>query len=114
MFKLNHITIYICFFITILFELTVAVLVSDKIEDERLYINIGRLFVQLVILIFTLNSTSKIGLYVLVFYHVLLALTFLSKGLSIDTISLIFGIYHVLIGLMLYFNEEIDEKLKVL
>ena len=103
-------TLFFCVFLTIIVEVIVAYLVYQKIGNERISISIVRLIIQLIILISIPNF--KVGLYLLTFYHLILCLVFFTKGISFDVINFIFGLYHFLIGLLIYFNEEIDIKLK--
>lgn len=108
--KINKITLYFCLFLTILFEVVVAVLVYGKIGDERITISIFRLIVQLIFFIIIIFSNSRVAVFILTLYHVILGLYFFMK--DIEFMYILFGMYHFFVGIGIYFNDVIDLKLK--
>jgi hypothetical protein len=103
-------TIFICLLLTFIFEVAVAVLMLNEIGNDRLIISTLRLIIQLSFLVGILLSNSRILIYIITFYHVIIGLQFFTDDVKLMTV--IFGIYHILIGLTIYFNEEIDLKFK--
>lgn len=106
----KKLTIPICILLTLIFEVTVAVLVYKEIGDSRLTINIVRLIIQLLLLFWILSSKSRIPVYIITFYHVIIGLQFFTNDISLT--YAVFGLYHLIIGLMIYFSDEIDLRLK--
>ena len=97
-----------CIIFTILFEVIVAILVYNKIGSERMGISIFRTSIQIAFLWIIVKNNSKTLIYLLTFYHIMVGLTFFYK-LSTDLfINLIFGIYHFIVGLIIYFNIELN------
>lgn len=108
----KKITIHICLLLTLFFEIVVATLVYNEIGNGRVTISIFRLIIQLILLVGILLSNSRIPIYIITFYHVIIGLVFLVNDVTVTNVA--FGLYHFVIGLMIYFYEEIDLKLKKL
>ncbi len=102
--------LYFCIFLTIIFEVIVLYLVHENVCFDRINIIIGRLIIQILILISI--SNFRISLYVLTLYHAILCFSFFSKVNFLNDINSIFGLYHCLMGLLVYFNEEINKLVK--
>ena len=99
-------TLYISILLVFLFESIVAVLVYNKIGSDRIAVSTIRILIQILFLLVLLKSNNKVILYLFIFYHVVVCLQFLMKDSS--TINIIFGIYHIIIAVLVYFNENID------
>lgn len=103
-------TITIAFLLTIIFELTLMIMVYQKIGADRLPTQIIRLVVQVTLFLILFEKPSKTLLYILTFYHVLVALPLIPKFLNLDiTGQLVLG-YHVLLTVLIFFHVNIDQQ----
>ncbi|WP_177734542.1 hypothetical protein [Flavobacterium inviolabile] len=96
--------------LTIIVELTLTILVYNKIGAEKLPIHLGRLFFQILLFVFSMKN-SKTALFVLTAYHVVSALA-LFASFSKEAIGLFLIAYHLIIGLIIYFHDWIEDKFK--
>lgn len=102
--------LFIIAVLIILIESIVAVLVYNEIGGDRLLISIIRMLLQVFVLFLMASSNSKVLLYLFVFYHLVVGLQFFFKQ-SFGFIDMLFGVYHILVVLLAFFNEEIDNLL---
>ena len=99
--------------LTIIVEIILMVLVYNKIGGERLPTQIGRLVVQLMLIFWILNNKSNIGLFLLTAYHIVTGLFGMySKG-SIELLGQILIGFHIIIGLIIYFHDWIENKIGI-
>jgi len=99
--------------LTIIVEIILMILVYNKIGGERLPTQIGRLIVQVILILWVLNSKSNIGLFLLTAYHILTGLFGMySKG-SAELLGQILIGFHLLIGLIIYFHDWIESKIGI-
>lgn len=103
-------TLFLVILLIFLFELIVSILVFTKIGNERLLISIFRTAFQILVLIGIASSKNKILMYLFVFYHLIVGIQFFMSGI-VDIVKIIFGCFHLLIAVLVYFNEEIDNKI---
>ena len=99
--------------LTLIVELVLIILVYEKIGGDRLPSQIGRLIFQLICISFILIRKSNIALFLLSGFHIITALFFLFMNASPDLTDKMFGFYHIGIGLIIYFHDWIENKLKI-
>ncbi len=99
--------------LTLIVEIVLMLLVYEKIGGERIPIQIGRLIFQLICISFVLIRKSNIALFLLSGFHIITGLFFLYMNSSSELIDKMFGFYHVAIGLIIYFHDWIENKLKI-
>lgn len=104
-------TLGIALMLTILFEVVLMVLVYNRIGADSLPIQIIRLAVQITLFIVLFQKPSKIVLYILTFYHVLVALPLITKTDVIDMTGKTIFVYHILLTILVFFNVNIDLRL---
>lgn len=99
--------------LTLLVELILIILVYDTVGGIRLPYQIGRIIIQLALILWVLNSKSNVGLFLLTAYHIVIGLlgTY-SKG-SIDLFGQILIGFHFVIGIVIYFYDWIQNKIGI-
>lgn len=103
-------TIQICLLLTLVFEVALATFLYRHTGDAGVSIITLRIFIQVIFLVGILLTNSRIPIYILTFYHVIIGLQFFTNDFSM--LNSAFGLYHFVIGLLIYFNEEVDIRLK--
>ena len=99
--------------LTLIVELILMILVYNKIGGERLPSQIGRLTVQLILVIWVLSSKSNIALFLLAAYHIVSGLLGMySKG-STELLGQILIGFHIIIGIVIYFYDWIESKIGI-
>lgn len=98
--------------ITILIEIVLIILVYNKIGNERLPAQIGRLVFQIILILWILSSKSNTALFLLMAYHVIDGLIIINSSKATEIQNIILTIYHFVIGLAIYFHDWIEHKLK--
>ncbi|WP_298481447.1 hypothetical protein [uncultured Maribacter sp.] len=97
--------------LTLIVELILIVLVYNKVGGERLPSQIGRLSVQLILIIWVLSRKSNVGLFLLAAYHIVSGLFGMySKG-SAELLGQILIGFHIIIGIVVYFHDWIENKI---
>ena len=104
-------TLKIAFLITVLFEIILMVLVYNKIGADNLPTQIVRLAIQTTLFLILFEKRSKIILYILTFYHVLIALPLITEFNTIDMTGKSVFIYHLVLTILIFFNVNIDLRL---
>ena len=99
--------------LTIIVEVILMILVYNKVGSERLPSQIGRLTVQLILISWVLSSKSNTGLFLLTAYHIVSAIFGIySKGSSELLGQILIG-FHFIIGLIIYFHDWIESKMRI-
>jgi hypothetical protein len=97
--------------ITLIVELILMSLVFNKVGNERLPSQTGRLIFQLILIFWVLNRKSNIGLFLLAGYHIVSGLFGMySKG-STELLGQILIGFHFIIGIVIYFHDWIESKI---
>ncbi len=97
--------------LTIIVEIILMILVYNKIGGERLPIQLGRLTLQVILILWVLNSKSNTGLFLLTAYHIVIGLLgFYSKGSSLLLGQALIA-FHLIIGITIYFHDWIEDKI---
>ena len=104
----NRILLKIILGFTILVELVMMVMVYQKIGNERLPIQIGRLVFQLFLMVFILTEKSKTATFILAGFHMITSM--LHFYAELGWLSILLGSFHLIFGMIIYFNTEIEEK----
>lgn len=99
--------------LTLIIEVILIILVYNNIGDERLTLQIGRLTVHLILILWVFNSKSNIGLFLLTSYHILTGIIMWYSSNSPELFGIILIIYHIGIGLIIYFHDLLESKLKI-
>ena len=107
--KVLFFAILLSFFV----EIILIVLVYLKVGDERLPQQLIRFAFEIILATIILRSkSSNIPLLIFSGFHIINALIFFLR-FEIFTFEFYFGVYHVFIGLMIYFHDVIQSKLKI-
>lgn len=95
---------------TLLIEFIVITITYINIGPERMTVQGIRVFLQ-VLVILSILTHSKRGLFLLVAYHIIIGLdAFVLRDLS-NLFVLALGVYHIIIGLIIYFHDYIEENI---
>ncbi|BAO77023.1 hypothetical protein [Winogradskyella sp. PG-2] len=109
----NRPVLIVAIIITLIVELILMILVYNKIGTERLPFQIGRLTIQLILIIWVLACKSDVGLFLLAAYHIISALFGMySKGSAELLGQTLIGL-HVIIGIIIYFHDWIESKIGI-
>ena len=99
--------------LTITVEISLMILVYNKIGGERFPTQIVRLIVQIVLILWVLNNKSNIGLFLLAAYHILIGLFGMySRGSAELLVQVLIG-FHLIIGLVIYFHDWIEDRIGI-
>jgi hypothetical protein len=99
--------------LTLFVELILIFLVYNKLDEQRLPSQIGRLIFQLILIFLVLNSKSSKGLFLLAGYHIVSGLFGVySKG-STELLGQILIGFHFIIGIVIYFHDWIESKIGI-
>ncbi len=90
--------------LTLLLEIVLVVGVYQVIGPERLIGQTIRIIIQLLLILFIIFQSSNRALFILTAYHILNGLI----GFSMENPSI--SIYHVVIGCVIYFHEELENR----
>ncbi len=66
---------------------------------------------ELKMIFFILNTRSRIALFILVGFHIFSTVSNLMFKGSPNTIHVVFRLFHLIIGIVIYLNDCIEEKL---
>lgn len=98
--------------LTLAIEIVLMILVYNEIGGKRLPIQIGRLIVQLIFIGLTYSKARSVGLYLLTGFHIFIGLIILVNQVHDgETLKMSFGIYHLAIGLIIYFHDWIEDAI---
>ncbi len=98
--------------ITLIVELVLMILVYNKVGDERISTQIGRLIFQLIFITMILTRKSQLGLFILTAYHIFSGLLIWYSGNYNEVFGETLAAYHIIIGLIIYFHDFIESKFK--
>lgn len=99
--------------LTIIVEIILMILVYNKIGGERLPTQIGRLIIQIILILWVLNSKSNIGLFLLTAYHIVTGLFGMYSRGSEELLGQILIGFHLIIGLVIYFHDWIEDRIGI-
>ncbi len=99
--------------LTIIVEVILMILVYNKVGIQRLPLQIGRLIVQLILISWTLSSKSNIGLFLLAGYHIVSGIFGLNSKGSTELLGQILIGFHIIIGIVIYFHNSIENKIRI-
>lgn len=97
--------------LTLITEISLIILVYNENGTERLFIQLGRLTFQAMCIILIFAEKSNKALFILTAYHIITALITLTKP-GIDVIQVVFGVYHSIVGILIYFHDWFERKLR--
>jgi len=99
-------------FISFIIDIILILLVHIEIGNDHLPQQLLRLGFQIVCILNIIFNKSNKVLFVLSAYHIISGIVFFSK-LYPNTLEKSFGIYHIIIGVMIYFHDWFDKKLTI-
>ena len=99
--------------LTIIVELILMTLVYNKVGEERLPLQVGRLTIQLILVIWVLSSKTNIGLFLLTAYHIVSGLFGLYSNSLTEILGQVLIGFHFLIGITIYFHDWIESKIGI-
>ncbi|WP_299249843.1 hypothetical protein [uncultured Aquimarina sp.] len=99
--------------LTIIIELILIILVYNKVGTERLPSQIGRLAIQLILILWVLSGKSNIGLFLLTAYHIVSGLFGMYSRGSEELLGQILIGFHLIIGLVIYFHDWIEDRIGI-
>ncbi|MEP0213899.1 MAG: hypothetical protein ABJD66_11825 [Cellulophaga sp.] len=99
--------------LTLVVELILMILVYNKVGGERLPSQMGRFTVQLILIIWVLYNKSNIGLFLLAAYHIVSGLFGMYLKGSAELLGQILIGFHILIGIIIYFHDWIENKIEI-
>lgn len=99
--------------LTIIVELTLMILVYNKVGAERLPSQVGRLIVQLILIFWALSSKTNTSLFLLAGYHIVSGLLGMNSKGSTELLGQILIGFHFIIGIVIYFHDWIENKIGI-
>ena len=107
----QSLSLSIALLITILFEITLIILVYQKIGADQLPAQLVRLGLQVTFLLLLMEKGSKIIMYLLTLYHLFTAMALFSSFFEVDVIGKSIVVYHLILMFLIYFYKLIDLKI---
>ena len=99
--------------LSLIVDLILIILVYLQVGSERLPQQLIRFTFEIILATIILRSkSSNIVLLILSGFHIITALIYFSR-FEMFTFEFYFGIYHLSIGLLIYFHDTIQSKLKI-
>ncbi|WMI68245.1 hypothetical protein [Mangrovimonas sp. YM274] len=99
--------------LTLIVELTLIILVYNKVGAERLLPQITRLIVKLILVFWVLTGKSNTGLFLLAAYHIVSGLFGINSKSSTELLGQILIGFHFIIGAIIYFHDWIEDKIGI-
>jgi len=96
---------------SIIVELVLMLLVYYRIGAARLPIHISRLIFQFVLIFLILKSKSNTALFILTAYHISTGIIHLLSYKSTGLIGNSIMLFHLIIGILIYFHDYFEDKL---
>ena len=97
--------------LTLIIEVFLIVAVYMKIGGERLPSQMFRLALQIIGIGLLFSERFCWGLFIVAAYHVMAGVLTLGKFSSLEGIEIGFGVYHLLIGFLIYFHDWFEDKI---
>jgi hypothetical protein len=98
--------------ISLLVEILLIILVFRKAGWERMPVQLVRIFIQINLALLILFQKSNVSLFILSGYHILASVYAWGFGDMRETVIIILAVYHFITGLVIYFHEWLEEKIK--
>ncbi|WP_248722600.1 hypothetical protein [Seonamhaeicola sp. ML3] len=99
--------------LTLIIEIILMILVYNKVGEERLPSQLGRLTIQLILISWVLSSKSNTGLFLLAGYHIISGIFRLNSKGSTELLGQILIGFHTAIGIAIYFHDWIENKIGI-
>ncbi|WP_417589747.1 hypothetical protein [Owenweeksia hongkongensis] len=98
--------------LTLIIEVFLIVAIYMKIGDERLPGQMFRLGIQIIGIALLFSERFSWGLFIVTAYHVMIGVLTLGKFSSLEGIEIGFGVYHLLMGFLIYFHYWFEDKIR--
>lgn len=103
--------LYIAILLTLMLEVVLMALVYQKVGGERLPSQLFRFSVQIILSVWALGGKSKTALFLLAAYHILPTIIYSGSMTSSHPFKEVQFVYHIAIGIIIYFHDWIESKL---
>jgi hypothetical protein len=87
--------------------------VSNEVGFQRLPSQLIRVLIQVILIGFIISRKSNTALLMLAGFHLFTAITHFLGLQKSGWIGFIFIIYHIVVGLVIYFHDWFEMKLKI-
>ncbi|KUJ62102.1 hypothetical protein AR687_08740 [Flavobacteriaceae bacterium CRH] len=109
----NRPILLITLILNLLAELIIIILVYNEVGFERLPSQFLRVVTHIILIGFIIFRKSNTALLILAIFHLLTAITHFGELQQSGWIGEIFIIYHIVVGLVIYFHDWFEMKLKI-
>ena len=99
--------------LTLIVELIIIGLVYKEVGAQRLPSQILRVLFQLILIGFIISKKSNPAFLTLTGFHIFTALVHFGSFEKSGLVGVLFIIYHIVIGVIIYFHDWFEEKLKI-
>ncbi|MBF7092642.1 hypothetical protein IUY40_13985 [Flavobacterium sp. ALJ2] len=99
--------------LTLFVELIIIGLVFKEVDSQRLPSQILRVLFQLILIGFIISKKSNAALLALTGFHIFTAILHFGALDKSGLVGVLFIIYHIVIGVIIYFHDWFEEKLKI-
>jgi len=99
--------------LTLFVELIIIGLVFKEVGPQRLPSQILRILFQLILIGFIISKKSNAALLTLTGFHIFTAILHFGAFEKSGLVGMLFIIYHIVIGVIIYFHDWFEEKLKI-
>lgn len=105
----NRPILKIAILITLVVHL-VFIFALDSLGADSVLPQMGKLFLQLILIYFVLERKSKFALWLLAGYHVFVGIFLVGSTVSAEFIGQVFIVFHLMMAVVIYFHDYIEEK----
>ena len=103
----------IAIILTLLVELIIVFLVFREVGSQRLPSQLLRIFFELILIGFIVSKKSNGALLLLAGFHIFTGLMHFGSLEKSGLVGEILMIYHIVIGIIIYFHDWFEDKLKI-
>jgi hypothetical protein len=98
--------------LSLIVEITLMILVYNRIGSDRLSIHLVRIFFQSFLILLIIKTKSNTALFILAGYHIITGIIHLYSYKSTGFIGNSLMIFHFIVGILIYFHDYFENKLE--
>ncbi len=102
----------IAIILTLIIELVIIILVFKEVGSQRLPSQVSRGLFQLILIGFIISKKSNAALLILAGFHIFTGIMHFGALEKSGLIGEILMVYHIVIGVLIYFHDWFEQKLK--
>jgi hypothetical protein len=109
----NRPILAIAIILTLLVEIIIVILVFNEVGSQRLPSQLLRILFELILIGFIFYRKSNAALLTLAGFHIFTGIVHFGGLEKSGLLGEVLMIYHIVIGVIIYFHDWVEEKLKI-